>query len=75
MSAKTVWISEYRWRQLPRDLRRRVLEAMDRPKSGVVPEYAGNIESALHARGEHGLAFELLDAIEVEILQNVEALR
>lgn len=62
MSAKTVWISDSVWRNLPPELRKELLKVM--PRGRYESRYASNVESDLRALGEHELAGKLLGEIE-----------
>ena len=64
MSARTVWVSKPLWRALPLEVRRAVVNALPR---SPVPEYAGNIESALRRRGEHATALAFLQAVAAQM--------
>lgn len=59
MSTKTIYISDSVWRNLPRDLRKDLLEVFQRGR--YIGRYASNAESDLRAIGEHELAAQLLN--------------
>jgi hypothetical protein len=69
-SARTVWISNYRWIQLPYELRDRMLEVLD--KEEIVERYAGNVANDLYMRGYVDLGFELLRTIDAVLIRKAD---
>jgi hypothetical protein len=65
MSAKTMYISEAKWRKISPGARKQLCATIG--KAGCVGEYACNVTSALHARGEHSLAHALLAELDAQI--------
>ena len=65
MSGKSMWLSEYRWRKLPRGLRNRLLSML--PKSSMVGSYVCNIQSALNAQGWPEVGHDLQAELEAQV--------
>ncbi len=62
MSARTIYISDSIWRNLPRETRKDLLKVFQRDR--YVGRYASNAESDLRAIGEHELAGRLLEDLQ-----------
>lgn len=65
MSAKSMYLSEYRWRRMPGSLRNLLLSIM--PKSHMVGEYVCNVQSRLRDRGCPEAAADLAEEMEAQV--------
>lgn len=65
MSAKSMYLSEYRWRKLPGGLRNRLLSVLT--KKRMVGEYVCNIQSALNAQGWPEVGRDLQAELETQV--------
>ena len=65
--ALVVYISEKRWRGIDPQLRQRLSAVLRR--SEIVGRYVANVASDLRARGEDGLASDLIEAVALQLTE------